>query len=473
MANQLLESLGMLNNYLSGEVNRVRDERKKALNDTVAAGIAETFLQLPDTASEADIRANVTANIKKAALTQTLERNMPLIESMYRDRISSMERIKKDAQSEALYQALSKETGISADSAIGGEGMHALISTQLQMTKSDKYIDEEGRAIGRSLKFKNGSWVPSGEEYIADATTTASKAQSELDLYAQKQAIEHRYNMAEIGLRESLQGSLGGLKPLAGKYSTNNKQVYYGAYNGMRGQFEATVDPVTGQQIFQPYGGELHNWTDPTLLAQRQNKQTYYEYEAAAQATDAYADALLNRLTSAGLLNQGDLQNLLNNQNIKYPRVKLSAALEMIDDDMLKDKFKDPEQLKVIKQQIDRFKKDNKIVEQRLSKIMNGNAVSINEDGRTPDEVEKVSAFKQYGVTQEDYNWAYDILQKSMDNPNDKIGKALRLEVANIESYKERSKNKPVTFESYNTYAKWDTKALLVDKLLRYVGKRK
>ena len=473
MANQLLESLGMLNNYLSGEVNRVRDERKKALNDTVAAGIAETFLQLPNTASEQDIRANVTANIKKAALTQTLERNMPLIESMYRDRISSMERIKKDAQSEALYQALSKQSGLDADSAIGGEGMHALISTQLQMTKSDKYTDIEGRAIGRSLKFKNGSWVPSGEEYIADATTTASKVQSELDLYAQKQAIEHRYNMSEIGYRASVDENTKEPEPLAGKYTIYNKQAYYGTHNGVLGQQELSIDPLTKQQIFQPYGGELHNWTDPTLTSQRQNKQTYYEYEAAAQATDAYADAILNRLTSAGLLNQGDLQNLLNNQNIKYPRVKLSAALEMIDDEALQNKFKDPEQLKAIKQQISRFREDNKVVEQRLSKIMNGNAVTINEDGRTPDEIEKVSAFKQYGVTQEDYNWAYDMLQKSMDNPNDKIGKALRLEVANIESYKERSKNKPVTFESYNTYAKWDTKALLVDKLLRYVGKRK
>ena len=227
MANQLLESLGMLNNYLSGEVNRVRDERKKALNDTVAAGIAETFLQLPDTASEADIRANVTANIKKAALTQTLERNMPLIESMYRDRISSMERIKKDAQSEALYQALSKRSGLDADSTIGGEGMHALINASVQMTKTDKYIDSEGRTIGRTMVWKDNDWVPNGKEYTADATTTASKAQSELDLYAQKQAIEHRYNMSEIGYRASVDENTKEPKPLAGKYTINNKQAYY------------------------------------------------------------------------------------------------------------------------------------------------------------------------------------------------------------------------------------------------------
>lgn len=190
MANQVLESLGMLNNFLSQEVNRARVERKEDMANASAASIADNFLGLGQQATEADAQRLAIESIKDAALSNTLKENQGLIQSLYQDHVNTIVKRKAEAKQNAFDQYVATKYGDESAKAFGGDAFMRMREVDLKETQPLNYTDPEGRSYLQLAKEGPEGYQPVGKPWVLDSRTTAQKNQQEWDMYQKKEKFQ-------------------------------------------------------------------------------------------------------------------------------------------------------------------------------------------------------------------------------------------------------------------------------------------
>lgn len=419
MANEILQSFGFLNNFLAQEVARTKQERKDEVRGQVAANIADQFGKLPSNASDADIKSVTLNSMKLAALSNTLDKNQPLINSLHEQAIMTEDRAKKNLTDKLLYEGLSSISGMKADPALGGLGMKALLDYQMSSTKMGPGANEQGQTTAKQFAWKNGGWVDINKDIVTGEMTSAQKNQQALDLYAAKERISFHSQAQLANMRNSIANDYP--KPMTGKVTKDGKPLFWTPEDG----------PVTytqdenGNPVTEPYFGGAYPSTDPAkihLAELRTNialgKATRDQLNAVKKQNSADAEALMQDLINTGVISEAQVRTQLTGKDVSSGDATLGYLLETKKKDLvekIKDKFTSPSEQAAVLERLSMFEETYKMTKS----IDRGELSNLagQDIGKTKQDIEHSKILKDNNLTQKDWNRQYNNLNSYLGTP--------------------------------------------------------
>ena len=462
MANEVLQSLGILNSFLSNEANRVRQERKEQAGNQAASGIANMFLTLPTNSSEEDLKSTVAQSIKLAADTNTSQQNRPLIQSLYSDHLQMMKSAKERTYNQALGQSLSAEYGMEYTPALGGRGMAQLLSTRVQSTQMMKDEDSEGRTIMRTFKPHGDTYKEIGDPFIINSTTTEQRASRELATYKAKSDIDTnsrlRIEMAKLKVK-SMSPDL-----MAGKGTKEGYQLYD------TGRGMAYYDPQ-GSGKMLPYYDRPYPIESPSLVKGREARQDRIQQqilkgdyiaatgELEAQLGAFFADAVqkLELINDSDIIYNENTGKSTSSFRALYARHR-GEIIQNIKDKYLED---DPQKYEELMQDITSYDEGMARVRaytKTQDAIIEGKYSSIND----VDTKARNIMYEKFGFNENDYTNMMLQIEQHMGEEGNGIGDAFRKLASKI-------LNKPaeqVTFKDFKDNLTYEQQGKIIQVLI-------
>jgi len=310
MANEVLQGLTMLNSFLDQEVTKKRVADKETLNNKIAASIANKFLDLPENATEADIRRTTLQSMREAAATNTLAQNQSIIQGMANDRINALQRAKIEIADKALGEGLAKAVGEVIPAGMTGQGFAALLKIEKGLVQDSKpAIDDEGRSYYfAGQRWERNKGFVGGEKTYVDSRTDKDKLKikgEELDLAGRinsKWAINTQVGAYQSKLR--IDAAMGNYEPVQGQFASDDgKQLF--RRPGDPATWKYIGKDASGKPQYQEYQGTPTSMKQFALDA-KTNPMDKYLKDFAKQA-DSNAAGHLATLLQAGVISNTDV----------------------------------------------------------------------------------------------------------------------------------------------------------------------
>lgn len=317
MPNDILAGLQGLGAYLKDENKLRKEEFEQEKQKISAQRIATGFKSLTAYNSESDARQLVYSLIDDAASLDSLNANLPLIDSLYRDSVAGIKNYKAEKQDSALREYAQSEYGINAPENLTGTQVLELAKVNKSYEKDIETNDAEGRSILKTRNHK-GDII---NEIMTDPRTDQQR--NELDIRKSQRIAGYQHGLnnsikAYAGLTE------GGLPLMMGQdglyVQTGGKLIKYD---------ETLHGSVNKGNSYNAPNGGFKTYEDQFDYYKKQNKDAFVTTNSLAESlasvlgvtpmVDATGKEIVSDYSSAILNKYGDKKALWNDIYAKIP----------------------------------------------------------------------------------------------------------------------------------------------------------
>ena len=151
MANQFLQSLGVLNQFLAGEVSKQEKKLQQKKADKVVFDAAQAVSQLPANATLADINQQRTDLVANAAQYGVLSETLPTINALVNTEL-------QEAKSTAMLDYASKNLGFQGSELLA-ENIPQLIQVEQGFQKDQQVVEPSGEIRIDTIDTRNNEII--------------------------------------------------------------------------------------------------------------------------------------------------------------------------------------------------------------------------------------------------------------------------------------------------------------------------
>lgn len=236
MANEILASLSNFSNYLVGENKLRKEEFEKEKQKVSAQRIATGFKSVTAANNESDVRQLVYSLINDAASLDSLNANLPLIDSLYKDTINNIKTQKAERQDAALRSYAESEYGVKAPTDLTGAQVFDIAKYNQSLEKDVNTVTSEGVKVLKTFDHKGN------EKFSITTDARTDLQQKELGFQFDKRIEDYRHKLNN----NNKVFAPSFIDPATGKLILTNKEGY--SYTQVQGP--------NGEPMLEPfYGG--------------------------------------------------------------------------------------------------------------------------------------------------------------------------------------------------------------------------